>query len=266
MSALTTIIRRTGLKPFALGVIDSLGFSLIPNNQDPAKNWLGLRNLPIDIVLDIGACMGKYAKIIALPNFPNAIIHSFEPSPVAYKELKRIADQSQGRIIAHNVGLGDKSEKMAFNNVVDFIYSSSLLPLTETLIENFPQLERVEKIFVDVVPLDQIAATLSPPITGGLLIKMDVQGFEDRVIAGGKSTISKAIACVIEISIQTLYETSPKFDDIYCAMRALNFEFVGLLEQHCDKSGAVLYLDAVFRKQSEGMPTVITHESVTCHG
>ncbi len=246
MTILTTVLRTMGLKPLALRLIDALGYSLLPAKQDASKNWLGLRALPIRAILDIGACKGGYARDIALRHFPDAIIHSFEPSPVAFADLAEIAAQSGGKIVAHNVGLGDKADRLAFNNVVDFIYSSSLLPIAKEGVEHFPQLANVEQIMVDVVTLDSIAPSLNLPTQGDLLIKMDVQGFEDRVITGGSATIAKARACIIEVGTQILYEGQPDFDAIYTSMSALGFDFVGLLEQFCDDAGKPLYFDALF--------------------
>jgi FkbM family methyltransferase len=246
VSILTAIVRRTGLRPLVSWAVDALGFSLIPKGQDPNKTWLGLRQLPIDFILDIGACKGGYARDIAAPNFPNAIIHSFEPSPQVFQELALVASKSGGKIIAHNVGLGNEAGRLPFNNVVDFVYSSSLLPLTSEGLKNFPQLKNVDQIFVDVVTLDEFSANLIPCLAGAILVKMDVQGFEDRVIAGGRSTISKSLACIVEISVAELYKGSPTFDEIYRSLYELGFVYVGNLEQYCDEFGNPIYFDAVF--------------------
>jgi methyltransferase, FkbM family len=39
-----------------------------------------------------------------------------------------------------------------------------------------------------------------------LLLKLDVQGFEDKVIAGGEDVVARAKIIIIEVSFQPLYE------------------------------------------------------------
>jgi hypothetical protein len=88
--------------------------------------------------------------------------------------------------------------------------------------------------------------TLEPEV----LVKIDVQGYEDKVIAGGEQTLSRARAIVIEVSFQKLYEGQPLFDDIYRLLTARGFTFMGHLYQLLNPSdGSVLQADALFLKQ-----------------
>jgi len=97
--------------------------------------------------------------------------------------------------------------------------------------------------------LDDVAPALAPPIEDDLLVKIDVQGFEDRVIRGGRTTIARARACIVEVQLVKLYEGQPSFRDIFLEMDSLRFDYVGNLDQYFGPSGGVLYFDAVFLKR-----------------
>lgn len=87
------------------------------------------------------------------------------------------------------------------------------------------------------------------PITGNLLVKLDVQGYEDKVLLGGKNVISQAKMLLIETSFTRLYENQPLFDDIYLIVRELGFTYQGSRERHYNKkTGELVYEDAIFIK------------------
>jgi hypothetical protein len=85
--------------------------------------------------------------------------------------------------------------------------------------------------------------TLAP----GVLIKMDVQGFEDRVIAGGHETFEKANVVIVETSFVPLYEKQPLFGDIHNQLLNLGFSYRGNCAEHFSRmTGERIYEDSVF--------------------
>jgi FkbM family methyltransferase len=250
MSDLTSLVRKAGLMPLVKPLVErsaaAFGFKLLPAQQVGVVNWLGLRNYPVRAVLDIGACRGGFARDILAPNFPNATVHSFEPSPVAFAALSETAAAAGGRIVAHNFGLGETAETLALHSAVDSLPSSSLLASTDVNAAAFPKTRRVEDLSVEVRVLDEVAPDLDPPLADDLLVKIDVQGFEDRVIRGGRKTIARARAAVIEVQVADLYDGQPSFEELFREMDALGHAFIGVLDQFSDPTGRVLYFDAVF--------------------
>jgi hypothetical protein len=78
-------------------------------------------------------------------------------------------------------------------------------------------------------------------------VKIDVQGYEDRVIAGGDAVISRSKAMIVEVSFQELYEGQPLFDDIYQRLKQKGFAYMGNLYQLLNPAdAAVLQADALF--------------------
>ncbi len=211
----------------------------------PENTLLGITEYKICTILDIGANTGQSARFYR-QTFPSAIIYSFEPLPTVYAKLNEWAQDQNGKVRALNVALGDHNGTMAMKEHVDFSPSSSFLERTQRSTELFPQTVRQRNVQVNMARLDDIAEDLE--MVPQVLIKMDVQGFENRVIEGGKATFSQAVACITEVSLQPLYEGQPTFKELCIVMDGLGFEYAGNILQIYDPKGRVIYLDALFRK------------------
>ena len=211
---------------------------------NPAKySWLKQYN--IATVIDIGANTGQFAKFIH-KELPSANIISFEPISECYNKLKKKM-KSASNFQAFNYALGDidDSVEMKINN---FTPSSSLLSIANLHIQTFPFTTEKSIRRVKVKRLDDIAESLD--CKDNLLIKIDVQGYEDRVIKGGQNIISSAKMLIIETSFQLLYKGQPMFEDIYDNIISMGFKYAGAFEQlRSPCNGSVLQADAIFIKK-----------------
>jgi hypothetical protein len=79
--------------------------------------------------------------------------------------------------------------------------------------------------------LDDLAPQLE--LRDPLFIKIDVQGYEDEVLAGGEQTIRRAAVVLVETSFETLYEDQPLFDEVYRTLTGWGFRYAGSLDQIC---------------------------------
>ena len=98
---------------------------------------------------------------------------------------------------------------------------------------NYPHSAGSETIKVRVQTLDKVFQNTD--LEENILIKMDVQGFEDEVIKGAVNTIKKTKVLIIECSLQTTYEGEPMFYGIYTLMHSLGFEYRGSIKQSVRK-------------------------------
>jgi methyltransferase FkbM-like protein len=131
----------------------------------------------------------------------------------------------------------------------EFAPSSSLLPMTEAHKKAFPFTVQESCETVEVRRLDEIAGDLW--LQDNILVKIDVQGYEDKVILGGERLIARAKLIVVEVSFQTLYEGQPLFDEIYRALTSKGFAYSGNLHQlKSPLDGSVLQADAIFLRES----------------
>ena len=97
-----------------------------------------------------------------------------------------------------------------------------------------------------VYPLDELAKEYTSGIKN-IFLKIDVQGFEEKVLAGGRQTIARAKVVLLELSYELLYENQPLFADIYEIMKDLGFRFQGTMAQMPHpKDGRLLDADCFF--------------------
>ena len=94
--------------------------------------------------------------------------------------------------------------------------------------------------------LDKWRNSIGDSILPELLIKLDVQGYENKVIEGGANTFLEAKACIVEIALSELYKDQSTFDSVYSVLHTLGYTYSGNLEQVYNSDGHVISLDAVF--------------------
>ncbi len=222
-----------------------LGYDLLKTRHSPAANLLGLRNHPIRSVLDIGASIGGFVRSMR-QEFPAAHFYCFEPLPDSFSQLSAWAAGQRGAVTAINLALGDESRSVEMFHHVDFSDSSSILPTTRTVERLFDHTRRQAKITVRQSTLDEAAPKLNPPLEPEILIKADVQGYEDRVIRGGRETFARARACLIEVCLKPLYEGQPTFEALVRQLGELGLGYGGNLVQYCGADGRVVFVDALF--------------------
>jgi FkbM family methyltransferase len=211
------------------------------------QSYPELRSLPsygIRTVLDIGANCGQYHRLLR-PLVPGAIIHCFEPLLEPFEILrKRLKADPRAR--AWRVALGD-------SNGVSAMYknastpSSSFLSMTEEHMRVFPHTAHWTCEEVEVTTLDGWAN--SQDLEAPIFVKIDVQGYEGRVIQGGSSTIRRAELLLVEVSFVKLYACQCLLEELYDRVRELGFRCAGMSNLLCNpESGRTLQADALFIK------------------
>jgi FkbM family methyltransferase len=204
-----------------------------------------LKTFNLKTVIDAGAHTGEFARMIK-ELLPDASVISFEPLPESFRRLESSMRDVPG-FRAINCALGEAEVTLEMHHN-DYSQSSSLLPMADLHREAFPETAHDTREPVRVRRLDDALAGIN--LEPELLVKIDVQGYEDKVIAGGEHTISRARAVITEVSFQELYEGQPLFDDIYRQLTARGFTFMGHLYQLLNPSnGSVLQADALFVRQ-----------------
>ncbi len=223
---------------------NSLGLEITRKKNAPLFTLLGLKNTPIRTIIDIGANRGQFARYISTI-FPAAKIFCFEPLPRPYTELQYWAKHhGGGRVVAINAALGAESREVAMTLHDDHITSSSILRTTELTRELYPQTRKQREIQVQQRTLDEVLCLKD--LESHVLIKMDVQGYEDRVIAGGRYVFSQSHACITEVSLDTLYQGQATFSGLSSELAKLGYRYAGNIDQKYGSDGHCVYLDALF--------------------
>jgi FkbM family methyltransferase len=207
-------------------------------------NTSWFKSLKIDTVLDIGANTGQFTKTI-LALLPNANIYSFEPLPDCFEQLQEFASK-HSNIKTFNAGIGDESGVISFERN-EYSPSSSFLKINDTHKQAFIFTEKSSTVEVKIEKLDDITQNID--LGKYLFIKIDVQGYEDKVLKGGEETINKAKVVIVETSFVPLYESQPLFDDVYSVFKEWGFSYFGMNDQLSDpNTGKILQGDAIFMR------------------
>jgi FkbM family methyltransferase len=208
----------------------------------PTNRFRWLRDLNINTVLDVGANTGQFATLIH-HILPHSDICSFEPLKDCFEELERELGRVR-QFRAFKCALGEEDGELEMHRS-EFSPSSSLLSMRELHATLFPYTAKTWVERVPVRTLDGVATDLR--LRDNVLIKIDVQGYEDRVIRGGLRTVNRAKALIVETSFQALYDSQPLFDSIYDMVKELGFRYRGSMDQlNSPLDGSVLQCDAIF--------------------
>jgi hypothetical protein len=82
-------------------------------------------------------------------------------------------------------------------------------------------------------------------------IKLDVQGYERRVLEGAARTLDQAALIELELSLVRLCERSPLAAELIQYLACLGFEPIWLDPAFCDeRTGRMLQVDAIFSRVS----------------
>ena len=229
-------------------LLKQLGWDLV-RYHPKSEIWpslLGAGILPIRTVLDIGAKDGDTARIFRR-YYPQAVIHCFEPHPVSFRSLETWANEQGGTVHCYPFALGDTTGLAQIHTIGSKLAIASLHPPGAWQFAD-PQFKTDYVVLpVQVNRLDDLSDMLY--ITDDLLVKIDTEGFEKKVIQGGKGVLSRASAIIVEIHSLKRYAGQPSFVEIVELMAGFHLEFAGIIYQGRGKNGKIIYVDALFIKE-----------------
>jgi FkbM family methyltransferase len=204
-----------------------------------------LSTLAIDLVLDVGANRGQYARDLRRAGYRGRIV-SFEPLPDAFSNLSDAFSsdpQWQGLQLALGEQDGGTTINVAGNSV-----SSSILEMSDAHLAAAPSSAYVGSLTTDLARLD----TLAGHVLGAaeqVLLKLDVQGYELSVLGGAQQTLEHGPICAIEceLSLVPCYEGQALLPEVVMYLEGLRFVPVWLEKGLVDPAnGYLLQLDGLF--------------------
>lgn len=188
-------------------------------------------------IIDVGANIGQSTQMF-LSFFPNAIIHSFEPGPVAFKTLSsNFATDS--RVHAWNFGVASSSGTLDLVENSNSDMSSFLSP------GKMSWGNVAKKTQVPIVSLDEF--TEQNGIGFIHILKSDTQGFDFEVLKGANTLLSNHRIGILrfEFIFSEMYSNLPSFDEVFCFLSKRGYELVSFYDI-CYQNHVVSWLDAVF--------------------
>jgi FkbM family methyltransferase len=197
----------------------------------------------VNNIFDIGANVGTWT-LLAKAYFNTSHIHAFEPLKVHTEQFKQLT-HALDKVTLHTFCLGGENSESVIN-VSSFSDSSSLLPATALEYETYGIKKAGEEI-VTVKRMDDLidAGTLPVPE----VIKMDVQGYELKVLKGAGKYLSEVKYIIAEVAFKEYYHNQPLFVDIANYLLTYNFD-VYAFGQNTPTGLPLGQIDVLFKRRS----------------
>jgi len=216
-----------------------------PATHPLARRARLLKDYRIDLVLDVGANTGQYARQLRELGYKGRIV-SFEPLSSAVAELRRAAAyDANWQVRNHACGAenGKREIRVAANS-----QSSSFLPMKAEHLDAFPDSCYIGTEVVEIKRLDTIFEEVAGP-EAKIWLKLDVQGFEAAVVEGSSGCLERIRAIQAEVSLQAMYEGETTLIDFLPLMTQKGFLLVGLETYLSDPSTShLLQVECIFRR------------------
>ena len=238
------------LKKIIKKLARSLGIDLKRYNvqtSEAAKMHRLLAYHNIDLVLDVGANIGQYAKLLRELGYSGRIV-SFEPLSSAYSQLKAVSKKDPLWEIAPQAAIGNQEGEIIIN-IAGNSYSSSALPMLDAHLESAPESAYSGSETVKLSRLDTIAKDYIKSETKSIFLKIDVQGLEKQVLEGATAILPLVKGIKLELSLVPLYEGQVLFKEMIDIVEKLGYELYGIEPGFtAEKTGRMLQMDGIFFK------------------
>jgi len=198
----------------------------------------------IDTVFDVGANTGQFVETLREGGFSGRVV-SFEPSTAAYSALSERARRDPNWIIAPRMALGDRSGEIMLNLSGNSV-SSSVLPMLPSHSNAAPESSYIGSESADLRTLDSICDTFAA-VRDRVFLKLDVQGFESKVLEGAKQFLCRIVGIQLELSLVPLYDGERLFQPMLRDLEDRGFDTWSLVPGLVSPTtGRLLQLDAIF--------------------
>lgn len=196
------------------------------------QNLLQIANINIGkngVVIDVGANVGFFSKLIR-NIYPQASIYCVEPIASTFECLKKNFEKDKNTYL-FNLAFGDKKgrQKMSFNDQrpeISQVDTSGNVIVSMKLLDDFAKEKNIKKID---------------------LLKIDTEGFEDKVLLGAKEILAKTAYVFIEVTLEnnTNYTLASLMSCLYSD--SYNFNLVGFRNFGDTSEGKAPVLDCLLK-------------------
>tara|TARA_A100001015_G_scaffold246870_1_gene283467 strand:+ start:80 stop:868 length:789 start_codon:yes stop_codon:yes gene_type:complete len=226
------------MKKIIKKILRSLGYNLSkidsidsPDLDEVTKSLIKKKN---PIIFDVGANKGqsikRYKKIFKSPT-----IHSFEPDTNEVNILKEKYHNDKN-LILNNFGVGEKEDTLEFNVNIDSSHSSfrELIPKTTWLKERSKQADIIsenytsKKVNTKIITLDDYVKKNN--IESIDILKIDTQGFEDKVLIGAQNLIkdNRIKLIQLELIFSEIYQSPLQIYDVEKTLIPKNYKLFSI--------------------------------------
>lgn len=198
----------------------------------------------VQVVFDVGANTGQFALELRAGGYAGRIV-SFEPLAAAHAVLSRRAAGDPLWMAAQRGALGASEGELVLH-VAGNSVSSSALPMLALHRDAAPGSATVANERVPMSTLDRVAPAFLAPGEVAFL-KIDTQGYEDRVLSGAGATLHAVAGIQLELSLVPLYDGQLDYEAMGAQVRELGYVPWAIWPGFCDpRDGRMLQVDVVY--------------------
>jgi FkbM family methyltransferase len=209
-------------------------------HEDPILSWLRLYQ--VDAIFDVGAHRGQSGRFFRRIGFDGQIV-SFEPVGAFFRDLEERAGADPLWHV-ENIALGDEDIEVDINVAGGRGGASSILEMRRDMCAPHPRVVRKERISVRTLGamIDRYY-----PAGNRLFLKLDVQGYEAKVLAGAGDALDRVVGMKIEMSLVENYYGEMLYADMIAYLAKLGYRPVSIRDGWRDHRTKELYqVDGVF--------------------
>lgn len=195
----------------------------------------------MEVVVDVGANVGQWtAGVLKVSEPRQALV--FEPSPHVFPVVRRrFAGRPEVTVI--HAAVGDSDGTTPFYVTTHSHNASVLRPREEAQVLIDHGADVRERVDVEMLRLDTALAGVARVD----ILKIDVQGFEGRVLAGASATLARTSWVLLEANFVSLYQDDLLLPELHVLMLDAGFRLANLSRPHV-RQGMALFADALYRR------------------
>jgi len=235
------------MKSFLKRIARMLGFEIhrySVKNSDTWRLMAMLTDHEIDVILDVGANTGGFAKMLRDFGYDGKIV-SFEPCSKAREYLLKNSMVDPLWEIAPRAAIGAENTEVEINIAANSS-SSSVLDMMDSHISAAPHSRYIDKETVPLKTLDDIAPQYFDS-KSKVFLKIDTQGYESMVLDGAEGVMENVVGLQLEMSFVSLYKGQVLYDELIERLKAYGFNIWAISTVLSDpNTGRLLQIDAVF--------------------
>lgn len=236
------------LKEIVINFLRYFGADLVEYSHHKhclARRMKLIETYGIDLLLDVGANTGQYAKQMRAIGYRGNLV-SIEPLSDAFTRLEKAADcDTDWRVF--NCALGEFDGETEIN-IAGNSHSSSMLAMHSNHLKAAPASKFVNTQVTKVHRLDTFWEEIHRD-ERNVWLKVDVQGFERNVLDGAKNSLKYIDVIQLEMSCVTLYEGELLYGGMCELLASLGYQLVAVEPGYSDpETGEMLQFDGIFHK------------------
>lgn len=168
-------------------------------------------------LIDVGANIGYTVEVFSAAVPKHFKIHAMEPEQDNFRKLEaRVSDLGLNNVTCLKIAVGDTSGST-------IIYKNPHHP-ADHRVYAVPSANLIKGEVISVTTLDEYCRQKNISKVG--FVKIDVQGYESKVLAGMKDLLAQnqSVSVAFEVHIPSLLEAGNRFEDLLNAFSS-DFEF-----------------------------------------